>query len=72
MWIGLIGYWKSDEPLSGKCRERLWFPALHSTGSKTHGSEVDVPIVYADYYYLEALLRKAKLEKKELLSCKIN
>ncbi len=40
------------------------FLLLHSTGSKTHGSEVDVPIVYADYYYLEALLRKAKLEKE--------
>ena len=41
------------------------FLLLHSTGSKTHGSEVDVPIVYADYYYLEALLRKAKLEKEQ-------
>lgn len=40
------------------------FLLLHSTGSKTHDSEVDVPIVYADYYYLEALLRKAKLEKE--------
>ncbi|MBD1431997.1 glycoside hydrolase family 88 protein [Sphingobacterium sp. DN00404] len=30
----------------------------HSTGSKPHHSEVDVPLIYADYYYLEALLRK--------------
>ena len=29
----------------------------HSTGSKPHGSEVDVPLIYADYYYLEALSR---------------
>jgi len=29
----------------------------HSTGSKPHNSEVDVPIIYADYYYLEALSR---------------
>lgn len=33
----------------------------HSTGSFPHDSEVDVPIIYADYYYLEALLRKMKL-----------
>jgi len=29
----------------------------HSTGSKPSSSEVDVPLSYADYYYLEALLR---------------
>jgi unsaturated chondroitin disaccharide hydrolase len=33
------------------------FILLHSTGSKPSNSEVDVPINYADYYYLEALLR---------------
>ncbi|MEI7831431.1 MAG: glycoside hydrolase family 88 protein [Prolixibacteraceae bacterium] len=30
----------------------------HSTGSFPHNSEVDVPIIYADYYYLEALYRE--------------
>jgi len=30
----------------------------HSTGHHPAGSEIDVPLVYADYYYLEALLRK--------------
>jgi unsaturated chondroitin disaccharide hydrolase len=30
----------------------------HSTGSKPHNSEVDIPISYADYYYLEALVRQ--------------
>ncbi|RXF71235.1 glycoside hydrolase family 88 protein [Arcticibacter tournemirensis] len=29
----------------------------HSTGHKPAGSEIDVPLIYADYYYLEALLR---------------
>lgn len=38
------------------------FLLLHSVGSCSHQSEVDVPIVYADYYFLEALLKKAKLE----------
>ncbi len=36
----------------------------HSTGSKPHNSEVDVPLVYADYYFLEALFRKNTLEEK--------
>lgn len=39
------------------------FILLHSVGSKPFGSEVDVPLVYADYYYLEALLRKKHLEE---------
>ena len=29
----------------------------HSTGAKPSNSEVDVPLIYADYYYLEALTR---------------
>ncbi|AHW60594.1 Rhamnogalacturonyl hydrolase YesR [Draconibacterium orientale] len=33
------------------------FLLTHSTGSKPHDSEVNVPIVYADYYYLESLIR---------------
>ena len=33
----------------------------HSVGSLPHGSEVDVPIIYADYYYVEALMRYKKL-----------
>ena len=33
------------------------FILMHSTGSIPHNVEVDVPLVYADYYFLEALLR---------------
>lgn len=35
---------------------------LHSTGSKT--SEIDVSINYADYYYLEALMRLRDIQKE--------
>ncbi len=42
--------------------ESRGFLLLHSTGSKPMNSEVDVPLSYADYYFLEALLRKQKLE----------
>lgn len=34
---------------------------LHSTGHKPAGSEIDASLVYADYYYLEALLKIKKL-----------
>ena len=30
---------------------------LHSTGHKPQNSEIDVSIIYADYYYIEALTR---------------
>jgi hypothetical protein len=33
------------------------FILLHSTGQKPTNGEVDAPLCYADYYYLEALLR---------------
>lgn len=33
------------------------FILMHSVGSIPHGNEIDVPLIYADYYYLEALLR---------------
>lgn len=39
------------------------FLLLHSTGTKPTSVEVDVPIVYADYYFMEALMRKDRLEK---------
>ena len=36
---------------------------LHSTGNLPAGSEIDVPIIYADYYYLEALNRYKALNR---------
>ena len=36
------------------------FILKHSTGSLAHGSEIDVPLNYADYYYLESLKRYIK------------
>ncbi|MCU0403815.1 MAG: glycoside hydrolase family 88 protein [Chitinophagaceae bacterium] len=42
--------------------ENKGFILLHSVGSKPMKSEVDVPLNYADYYYLEALLRTKRLK----------
>jgi unsaturated chondroitin disaccharide hydrolase len=44
-----------------KAGENRGFILLHSTGSKPANSEIDVPIIYGDYYYLEALIRKQRL-----------
>jgi rhamnogalacturonyl hydrolase YesR len=38
------------------------FLLMHSVGSIPHDNEIDVPLNYADYYYLEALTRKMKIE----------
>lgn len=38
-----------------------YFLLMHSVGSIPHGHEIDVPINYADYYFLEALIRKLAL-----------
>ena len=38
--------------------ERYGFILDHSTGHHPAGSEIDVPLNYADYYYIEALGRK--------------
>lgn len=44
------------------------FLLSHSTGSKPTGSEIDVPLVYADYYYLEALIRRKNIHTNYLLT----
>ena len=38
------------------------FLLKHSVGSLPHNSEVDVPLCYADYYFLEALTRLKELK----------
>ncbi len=40
------------------------FLLLHSTGHKPANSEIDVPINYADYFYMEALRRKAQIDNE--------
>lgn len=39
------------------------FILKHSVGSIPHDNEIDVPLNYADYYYVEALLRYKETSK---------
>lgn len=39
------------------------FLLMHSVGSIPHNSEIDVPLNYADYYFMEAMKRKKELDK---------
>ena len=41
------------------------FILMHSVGSIPHGQEIDVPLVYADYYFLEALNRYEHYNSKK-------
>ena len=50
----------TPEYLSGKRNVSF---LLHSTGHHPAGSEIDASIIYADYYYLEALLRLKNLDR---------
>jgi len=57
--VNLSNYYKAPLSTNGD------FILLHSTGNKPAKSEIDVPITYADYYYLEALLRSREFVKAE-------
>nr|WP_197718620.1 glycoside hydrolase family 88 protein [Pedobacter schmidteae] len=47
----------SSAQYRAKAGENGGFLLMHSTGAYPLNSEIDVPLVYADYYYLEALAR---------------
>ncbi|MDW5289186.1 glycoside hydrolase family 88 protein [Formosa sp. PL04] len=47
----------ASEAYTAKLGENHNFILKHSVGSIPHDNEIDVPLNYADYYYLEALLR---------------
>lgn len=53
----------SSPAYRAKSGENHNFLLKHSVGHKPGKSEIDVPLIYADYYYLEALMRYDKLSK---------
>jgi uncharacterized protein YyaL (SSP411 family) len=58
----LVSLEKNYRSLPG---ENRGFILLHSTGSLPFGLEIDVPLNYADYYYLEALTRQKGIRKSK-------
>ena len=50
----------SSPAYTAKPGENGNFILMHSVGSIPHGSEIDEPLVYADYYFLEAMERRTK------------
>ncbi len=54
----------NSEKYRAKIGTNKGFLLEHSTGHKPKESEVDVAINYADYYYLEALLRQKNINTK--------
>lgn len=55
----------SSPAYRAKVGENGNFLLMHSVGSIPHGHEIDVPLNYADYYFLEGLIRKRNFEKGE-------
>lgn len=51
----------SEKPYHNEYQKDKGFLLAHSVGSLPHQSEVDLPLTYADYYYVEALMRYKKL-----------
>lgn len=58
--IEMLTSLSSDNYQSGKSKSSF---LLHSTGHWPNGSEIDASIIYADYYYIEALLRLKRLQE---------
>ncbi len=54
----------SSDAYTAKAGENGNFILMHSVGNLPGGSQVDVPLSYADYYYVEALLRYLALENE--------
>lgn len=50
----------SSNTYRSKIGQNGGFLLMHSTGALPQKSEIDVPLIYADYYFVEALLRYKK------------
>jgi len=55
----------SAKPYKADFKEAGGYILKHSVGSIPHKTEVDVPLTYADYYYVEALVRYDRLLRGE-------
>jgi hypothetical protein len=51
----------ASKPYKADYKEAGGYILKHSVGSIPHKTEVDVPLTYADYYYVEALIRYMRM-----------
>lgn len=58
----LLQHLSSDRYLA-KVGDNRGFVLMHSVGSLPHGSEIDTPLNYADYYFLEAISKYLHLKQ---------
>ena len=58
--IEMLTSLSSDSYQSGESKPSF---LLHSVGHWPNHSEIDASIIYADYYYIEALLRLKRLQE---------
>ena len=58
----------SAAPYLAEVGENQGFILRHSTGSLPHATEIDKPLIYADYYYLEALRRYQAKQESDVSS----
>lgn len=60
----------SSDAYLAKPGENNYFLLKHSVGAFLYNSEIDTPLDYADYYYLEALNKYAAIKKIDLKQIK--
>ena len=60
--VKMLASLSSDKYQCGKSKPAF---LLHSTGHLPAGSEIDASIIYANYYYMEALLRLKRLTENK-------
>lgn len=56
----------SSDAYLAKAGDNHFFLLKHSVGAFLYNSEIDTPLNYADYYYLEAMKRYAEIKKIKL------
>ncbi len=62
--LELTNHYRTDKDRSGNESFELGFALTQSTGSQPSGYEVNEPIIYGDFYFVEANMRKLALEKQ--------
>lgn len=65
--LQLTNHFRTDKDPAGKNSFDLGFALTQATGSQASPFEVNVPIVYSDFYFVEANMRKLELEKQQAL-----